>query len=101
MKMIPEWTSAEMRSSDSDFGPDSERYVFNWLEKGEYPTKNVPPPIAYHSLAIANHTTQRFGEADFVILFSNTILILEVKGGRISYKDGNWFTGTENRGGKS
>ena len=44
-----------------------------------------------HSVGIANHTKQAQGEADFVVVIPNGgVMVLEVKGGRISYHDGQW-----------
>lgn len=50
------------------------------------------PYIAFHSLNLTHHESKRFGEADFVILCQYGLFVLEVKGGGISYKDGQWFT---------
>ena len=44
-----------------------------------------------HSVAIADHLTQMQGEADFVVVIPNGgVFVLEVKGGGISYQDGEW-----------
>lgn len=46
--------------------------------------------VAFHSLNIPNHLNQRFGEADFVILCSRGLFVLEIKGGRISRDEKAW-----------
>ena len=44
-----------------------------------------------HSVGIANHPTQSQGEADFVVIMpGGGVFVLEVKGGRISYHNGQW-----------
>lgn len=48
--------------------------------------------IAFHSLNLTHHKSKRFGEADFVILCKYGLFVFEVKGGRISHRNGNWFT---------
>lgn len=46
-----------------------------------------------HSVGIANHTKQAQGEADFVVVIPNGgVVVLEVKGGRISYREGQWYS---------
>ncbi len=53
-----------------------------------------------HSLIIARHATQSQGEADFVVIIpSHGVFVLEVKGGLISQKSGQWTT--TNRTGES
>lgn len=53
--------------------------------------------VVMHSLAIAKHTTQSQGEADFVVIIpSYGVFVLEVKGGRISHNEGAWFSKDRN-----
>lgn len=51
--------------------------------------------IALHSLDVANHNTQLFGEIDFLVVIpSQGVLCLEVKGCRsLRREDGLWFYG--------
>ena len=76
--MIPPTIDPEVNSS-------AERRIFHWLEKleGDY--------IALHSLGIARHIDNLFGEIDFVIICHEGILCIEVKGGRVSRRDGIWY----------
>ena len=71
----------------------AERRLFKKLEETFY---NDHSYIAFHSLNLTHHETKRFGEADFVILCKYGIFVLEVKGGRISYREGSWFTVNRN-----
>lgn len=49
--------------------------------------------VAYHSIHLPRHRKQIMGEADFVVLWKGTILVLEVKGGRIGRtEDGLWYS---------
>lgn len=58
--------------------------------------KNMPGTdswVVLHSLAIAKHTTQSQGEADFLVVIPDLgSFVLEVKGGGISCKDGQWYS---------
>ena len=48
--------------------------------------------VVFHSLGIENHQTVVFGEIDFLVAASNQgVFALEVKGGRISRRDGVWI----------
>ena len=81
-KLIPENISEETASS-------AERYLFDVIKRME----DTDEWTVLHSLNIAKHTTQRLGEADFVILIpSEGIFILEIKGGIISVEDGIWYS---------
>lgn len=46
--------------------------------------------VCLHSLALAQHETKRRAEIDFLLLTRQGIFVLEVKGGRISRKNGIW-----------
>ncbi|MCF6205013.1 MAG: NERD domain-containing protein/DEAD/DEAH box helicase [Methylococcaceae bacterium] len=73
---------------------NAEYRLFKKLEEAFY---NDHSYIAFHSLNLTHHKTKRFGEADFVILCKYGVFVLEVKGGGISYKEGNWFTINRNK----
>ena len=53
---------------------------------------NNPMYLAFHSLNLTTHAKKRFGEADFVILCEYGLFVLEVKGGRVSSRGGQWYT---------
>jgi superfamily I DNA/RNA helicase len=78
--MIPPYVSDSVKST-------GEKQIFNLL-KNDPETKDW---IVLHSLALAKHTKQLYGEIDFVVLAPNLgIFCLEVKSGRISRKEGVW-----------
>lgn len=80
--MIPPALSDEIKSA-------AERRIFDLL-RGDPETKDW---IVLHSLGLSRHETKRYGELDFVILVPDgAIVCLEVKGGRISCRDGIWET---------
>ena len=79
-RMIPPYVSDSVKST-------GEKQIFN-LFKNDPGTKDW---IVLHSLALAKHTKQLYGEIDFVVLAPNLgIFCLEVKSGRISRKEGVW-----------
>ena len=79
-KMIPNALSPAIKSP-------AERKIFEWF-KNDPLTKDW---VVFHSLGIENHQTVVFGEIDFLVCASNLgVFALEVKGGRISRKDGVW-----------
>jgi len=47
--------------------------------------------VAFHSFHLSRHRIQQMGEADFVVLWDGAVLVLEVKGGRLSRQDGKWY----------
>lgn len=49
--------------------------------------------IVLHSLGLHGHETKIWGEADIVVLSTRGIFALEVKGGKVSCKDGVWTFG--------
>ncbi len=81
-KMIPP-------SIDSSTPSSAERRIFNLL-------KNDPDTDGWtvlHSLGLAHRQGKPYGEIDFVVIVPDKgVLCLEVKGGRISCRDGLWFT---------
>lgn len=80
--MIPPALSDEIKSA-------AERRIFDLL-RGDPETKDW---IVLHSLGLSRHETKRYGELDFVILVpEGAIVCLEIKGGRISCRDGIWET---------
>ena len=79
-RMIPAALSPEIKSQ-------AERKIYEWF-KNDPMTKDW---VVFHSLGIENHQTVIFGEVDFLVCASNLgVFALEVKGGRISRKDGIW-----------
>lgn len=66
----------------------SERQVFHRLERDLQEEW-----VVLHSLGLANHESKLWGEADFVVLSTKGIFVLEVKGGEVACKDGVWHFG--------
>lgn len=44
-----------------------------------------------HSFGLSSHISKREGEIDFLLVGKDGVFVLEVKGGRVSRKDGLWF----------
>jgi hypothetical protein len=78
--MVPSTVSEATRS-------EAERLVFSWLKD----TNLGESYSALHSLNISEHEYKLVGELDFVILSQRGILVLEVKGGGVTRKDGIWL----------
>ena len=80
-KMIPSVISPEIKSN-------AEKHVFEWF-RDDPSTKDW---IILHSLGIANHNKVIHGETDFFVMAPyKGVFALEVKGGRVSRKDGMWY----------
>ena len=79
VQLIPNILAPEIRSS-------AEKRLFT--EFRDYRTSKKY--IVLHSLGIAEHTNNIFGEIDFVILCNEGVLCLEVKGGQVSRRNGVW-----------
>ncbi|GGQ22806.1 nuclease-related domain-containing DEAD/DEAH box helicase [Shewanella litoralis] len=69
------------------FESKAEEKLFPLFEKTELESATV-----FHSLNIPKHERKQFAEADFVVVSTLGVIILEVKGGRVSVKQGVWFT---------
>ncbi len=79
VRLIPDILSPEIKSS-------AERRLF--IEFRDH--KASHKYIVLHSLGIAEHANNIFGEIDFVILCNEGVLCLEVKGGQVSRRNGTW-----------
>ena len=80
-RMIPAVISPNVKS-------DAEKKIFKWFEEAP----NTDDWIVLHSLGIAQHVSLIHGEVDFLVLAPKYgIFALEVKGGRVSRKDGIWY----------
>ena len=67
--------------ADRPGGSGAERIVFDLL-KGS----NVPG-VAFHSLLLSEHEVNPTGEADFVIVSTKGLLVIEVKGGSVAREE--------------
>ncbi len=89
VRLIPPYCGEEVKSS-------AERKMFEVLQGLEL--KNA---CVLHSLGLPRHRSKICGEADFVVVCERGVACLEIKGGRVEYRDGLWcFTdryGTERR----
>lgn len=79
-KMIPSFISSEVKSG-------AERKIFGLLRD----SLDLSDYTCLHSLGLSRHSRKRQGEIDFVLIGKGNILCLEVKGGRVTRKDGVWL----------
>jgi hypothetical protein len=70
-----------------DHGSRAERRIFAKL-RDETPDSWT----ALHSVGLANHSTKPWAEIDFVVVAPEGVFCLEVKGGEIEHRQGEWFT---------
>ena len=86
-----------MSQTDPGLWPrETSRYTQSEAERKVYsPLKTSLPKgwYAWHSLKLRTKTKGEFSEADFIIADPNrpSVLILEVKGGQITQRDGHWY----------
>ena len=64
-----------------------ERQVFERIER-DLDDDNW---VVLHSLGLVHHDHKLWGEIDFALLTTRGIFVIEVKGGKVSCKDGKWI----------
>ncbi|WDE00735.1 nuclease-related domain-containing DEAD/DEAH box helicase [Thalassomonas actiniarum] len=69
------------------FESKAEKKLFPVFEQTD-----IEGATVFHSLNIPKHEKKQWAEADFVVVSNRGILILEVKGGRLSVEQGSWYT---------
>lgn len=77
-RMIPSTISPDVKSP-------AERTIFGWFQNLEW--SNC---VILHSLEMAQHVDNIFGETDFVIIADDGVLCVEVKGGVVKRTGGEW-----------
>jgi Holliday junction resolvase-like predicted endonuclease len=70
---------------DDSVTSNAERKIFQWLQK-----LNWKSCVVLHSLGLSEHVNNIFGEIDFVVISTEGILCIEVKGGIVYREDGLW-----------
>lgn len=83
MILVPDLADIEATAAS-----DAERRVARVLSAIDGPEGAV----AFHSVALRTHETKQQTEADFVVLWKNVVILVEVKGGGVSKHDGLWYT---------
>ncbi|MGL4607577.1 MAG: NERD domain-containing protein [Eubacteriaceae bacterium] len=76
---LPPYCGDEVKSS-------AERKMFEVLQELEL--KNA---VILHSLGLPKHNSKVYGEIDFVVVCELGIACLEIKGGRVECRKGQWF----------
>lgn len=80
-RMIP-----SVISEDDAKRSAAEATIFGWLQRMEW-----GGAIVLHSLPLKEHIKKSFGEVDFVVICEKGILCVEVKGGNVERKNGEWI----------
>jgi hypothetical protein len=83
MRMIPK--------QPLDTGSRAELRVFDLL-RAAFSGADQSDWFAMHSLNLPWHQYKRFGEIDFVVCGPEGLLVLEVKGGGVTCREGTWET---------
>ena len=85
--MLPSYLSGTIQSQ-------AEKQIFGWFKEDN----NTKDWFVLHSVGLAQHKRHIYGEIDFIVLAPGYgFFCLEVKGGRVSVKDGIWsFTDRNN-----
>ena len=83
-RMIP-----SVLSEEEALKSKAEARIFGWFNNMQW-----GDAIVLHSLPLKDHIKKSFGEIDFVVICEKGVICIEVKGGGIERKDGQWgFTG--------
>ncbi|MEU1020707.1 NERD domain-containing protein [Streptomyces sp. NPDC005904] len=85
MRIIPSEISSSTRSP-------GERSVFEALK-----AMRDDQSVALHSVHLPRHHKKRVGEIDFVVIMPDILLFIEVKGGAVHHRDGEWYYGPPGR----
>ena len=75
---IPPYMGEEIKSN-------AERKMYDVLQ--EMDLKNA---YVLHSLGLPRHRSKIYGEIDFVVVCERGVACLEIKGGRVECRDGQW-----------
>ena len=76
---IPPYMGEEIKSN-------AEKKMYNILQD-----LNLKNAYILHSLGLPKHNHKAYGEIDFVIVCEYGVACLEIKGGRVECRDGNWY----------
>jgi hypothetical protein len=83
MILVPDLADIEMTATS-----EAERRVARVLSAIDAPDGAV----AFHSVALRTHGTKQQAEADFVVLWGDVVVLVEVKGGGVRKHDGLWYS---------
>lgn len=76
---IPPYLGEEIKSN-------AEKKMYNVLQE-----LDLKYAYILHSLGLPKHNHKAYGEIDFVIVCEYGVACLEIKGGRVECRDGNWY----------
>lgn len=83
MILVPSLVDIETTSRS-----DAERRVARLLQAVE----GDRDAVAFYSVGLRSHRYKQQAEADFVILWRGTVVVIEVKGGGVRKHHGNWYS---------
>ncbi|MCO8270736.1 NERD domain-containing protein [Actinoplanes sp. TRM 88003] len=83
MILVPDLTDI-VKNAESD----AERRVARLLRE----VAGDPDAVAFHSVKLRSHAYKQQAEADFVVLWKKSLIVIEVKGGGVRRHDGVWYS---------
>lgn len=78
VSFIPPYMGEEIKSN-------AERKMYDVLQE-----LNLKNAYVLHSLGLPRHRSKIYGEIDFVVVCERGVACLEIKGGRVECRDGQW-----------
>lgn len=69
-----------------DVKSNAERKIYALLQK-----MDIKNAVVLHSLGLPKHEAKIYGEIDFVVVCERGVICLEIKGGRVEHRDGQWI----------
>ncbi|WP_054820725.1 NERD domain-containing protein [Arthrobacter sp. JCM 19049] len=84
--------SPDLRDIEKQANSDAERRLARLLSK-------IPGPkaVAFHSVKLHTHAYKHVAEIDFLILWKDVAIVVEVKGGGVQKYEGVWYSIDRNR----
>ncbi|MBB1155948.1 nuclease-related domain-containing DEAD/DEAH box helicase [Amycolatopsis dendrobii] len=83
MILVPSLSDIEKNATS-----DAERRIARLLRE----VNDDLDAVAFHSVKLRTHAYKQQAEADFVVLWKKTAIVIEVKGGGIKKHDGVWYS---------
>src|ERR1051326_4665160 len=83
MILVPDLADIERTAAS-----DAERRVARLLRRVE----GAPDAVAFYSVRLRSHPYKQQAEADFIVLWKNVVIVIEVKGGGVGKHEGVWYS---------
>lgn len=84
--------SPDLQDIEKHSNSDAERRFARLLSKISAPTA-----VAFHSVKLHTHAYKHVAEIDFLVLWKDVAIVVEVKGGGIQKHEGSWYSIDRNK----